>query len=369
MSNSSKLGKILIKNNIEFVTGVPDSLLKPFIQKLKKFPKIKHMSAVNEGNAIALAAGWQVSKNKLPLVYMQNSGLGNAVNPLISLTHQKVYSIPLVLLIGWRGEPNKYDEPQHVEMGKITRDILNLLKIKTLILGKFFDQSKIEKIISYAFKKKRVVALLIKKEFFKDDQVNINSDYNNNEVTRFDFLKSLLSQIPKNTKIISTTGYTSREVNEIRKENKFLNGKDFYMVGAMGHTSIFSLGVAEGLRGKKKIVCIDGDGSMLMHLGSLFSIGKQQKLKLKYILLNNNCHESVGSQQTGINSVNLKLLSKSLGFKTYLKISKKKEMKNKINKFLEKETLSFLEVKIKNKSIKNLGRPKNFKNVLKNFIL
>ncbi len=367
MRNSIKLGSLFLKNKVSFCTGVPDSLLKPFLSNLKKIGNFKHVQAVNEGNAISLAAGWQVVSKKIPLVYMQNSGLGNAINPLISLTHQKVYSIPLVLLIGWRGEPHIHDEPQHVEMGKVTKDILSLLNIKTLVLGKKFSTSKVTQLINYSIKNKKVVALLVKKEFFKDEKLNRSVDVNSNNILRFDFLKTFVGEIDKNTGIISSTGYTSRELNEIRKHQKNIKGKDFYMVGAMGHTSIFSLGVAEAT--KKKVICIDGDGSMLMHLGSLFTIGQRKKINLKYVLLNNNCHESVGSQKTGINGINLRLLSKSLGFKEYLKISKKKDMKKMINKFLEKKSLSFLEVKIKNKSISNLSRPKNLKSVLKNFKL
>ncbi len=368
MGNSRKLIKFFLQNNIKFFSGVPDSVLKPFIESLNKFKGIKHQVAVNEGSAVSLAAGWQVATKKLPLIYMQNSGLGNAINPLISLTHKKVYSIPMILMIGWRGEINRYDEPQHVEMGKITKDILKLLNIKTLILGKSVNLQKIKRLILHSVKKKQPVALLIKKELFKNDKIGKISKLNDNEIMRFDFLKELVNQISKNTKIVSTTGYTSRELNEIRKNNKSLNGKDFYMVGAMGHTSIFSLGVAEGLVKQSNIICIDGDGSMLMHLGSLFTIANQKKHNFKYVLLNNNCHESVGSQATGIKKTDLKLLSKSLGFKEYLKISKSREMKNIINVFLKKNRYDFLEVKIKNKSIPNLGRPKNLKDIIKKFI-
>ena len=352
MKNSIKLGTLFHKNKINFCSGVPDSLLKPFLKNIKKIGSFKHVQAVNEGNAISLAAGWQAGSDKIPLVYMQNSGLGNAINPLISLTHQKVYSIPLVLLIGWRGEPNKHDEPQHVEMGKITRDILKLLNIKTLVLGKKFSSLKVEKLIKYAAKKRRVVALLVKKEFFNKEKTNKIFNVNSNHILRYDFLKTLVGMVDKNTRIVSSTGYTSRELDEIRKREKYSKGKDFYMVGAMGHTSIFSLGVAEAT--KKKVLCIDGDGSMLMHLGSLFTIGQMNKINLKYILLNNNCHESVGSQKTDVNKININLLSKALGFKKYTKISIKKNMKKLIKKFLISKKSNFLEVKIKNTSIKNL---------------
>lgn len=367
MKNSIKLGSLFLKNKVNFCTGVPDSLLKPFLKNMKKIGNFKHIQAVNEGNAISLAAGWQVVSKNIPLVYMQNSGLGNAINPLISLTHQKVYSIPLVLLIGWRGEPKKHDEPQHIEMGKITKDILKLLKIKTLVLGKKFSPLKVKDLINYASKNKKVVALLVKKEFFNNENSNKIMDVNKNNILRYDFLKTLVEEVDKNTKIVSSTGYTSRELDEIRKTEKDSKGRDFYMVGAMGHTSIFSLGVAEAV--DKKIICIDGDGSMLMHFGSLFTIGQRKKTNLKYILLNNNCHESVGSQKTNVNNINMSFLSKGLGFKKYTKISNKKKMKSIIKKFLKSKMSTFLEVKIKNISIKNLGRPKNLKQVLENFSL
>ena len=365
MKNSIKLGSLFFKNNITFCTGVPDSLLKPFLKNIKKVGKFKHIQAVNEGNAVSLAAGWQTVSNKVPLVYMQNSGLGNAINPLISLTHSKVYSIPLVLLIGWRGEPNKHDEPQHIEMGKITLDILKLLNIKTIILGKKFSSHKVNELINYSIKNKKVVAFLVKKEFFNNEGIKEKNNLNSNNILRYNFLETLVDEIEINTRIISSTGYTSRELDEIRKRKINSKGKDFYMVGAMGHTSIFSLGVAEAT--KKKIICIDGDGSMLMHFGSLFTIGQMKKTNLKYILLNNNCHESVGSQKTNINNVNINIISKGLGFQNYTKISNKKNMRILTKKFLNSKKSNFLEVRIKNISIENLGRPKNLKKILANF--
>ena len=207
--------------------------------------------------------------------------LSNAINPLISIAHKDVYSIPLLLIIGWRGAPNKPDEPQHKAKGKITKEILNLLKIKYCILKSENDLKKMSTLIKLAKKNKRIVACLIEKDTLKNKK-NYKKKFDNKKLLRYDFLKQFVKLIPKKSYIISTTGYTSRELFELRKINKLNKGKDFYMVGGMGHSSSVSLGFA--INNNKKIFCIDGDGSLLMHLGSLRTIGHSINRNFKHIL-------------------------------------------------------------------------------------
>ena len=355
---------LFLKKKISFYTGVPDSVLKNLIDCFDNNKKIKHIISPNEGSAIALAIGNFLSTKKIPCVYMQNSGLGNAINPLISIAHKKVYSIPLFLLIGWRGSPKKNDEPQHLAKGKITPDLLKLLNIKFCILKGNKDFKKINKLIKYAYSSKSPVACLIEKDNIELKKIKKK---NNNNFLRKDFIFELLKNIPNNSRIISTTGYTSRELHQIRKQYKITKGKDFYMVGGMGHSAMVALGYS--LYSNKQIICLDGDGSILMHLGSLRTLGFFGKKNIKHILLNNNSHESVGGQTTTAYKINFKKLVLSLGYKKYYKINKKINLNLKIKNFLKSKGPSFLEVIISNGSLSKLSRPKKLIQIKNRFMI
>ena len=357
MINAKSLISLLKKNGSNFFTGVPDSVLKELTLLLPKNNKKKHIIATNEGSAVSIGIGYYLSTKKTPIVYMQNSGLSNALNPLISIAHKKVYSIPLILLIGWRGSPLNKDEPQHNVKGKITTQLLKLLNINYTIIRSKSDLKKFEKQIKNAKKNSSTIACLIEKDLFEKNQKKINKTIKNYNLDKQIFLKKLLENLNRNTKIISSTGYTSREILYLRNKYKYKKSKDFYMVGGMGHTSSVSFGYS--LFSKKKTICLDGDGSFLMHLGSIKTLGNFANKNFKYILINNNSHNSVGGQTTYMNTVNLNKFSKSIGFKKFYKIENSKNLDAKIKKFLNSSTLSFLEVKVSNTTSKNLPRPKN----------
>ena len=347
---------ILKKNNSSFFTGVPDSVLKELSIYLQSKNKKQHIIASSEGAAVSIGIGHYLSTKKIPCIYMQNSGLSNALNPLISIANKKVYSIPLILIIGWRGSPKVKDEPQHNVKGKITIDILRLLNIKYTIVRKNSDLVKFNKQIKNAKKNNGIVACLIEQSTLeKNKKINKKKDFY--KLNKEYFLKTLLEIIGKNTKIISSTGYNSRELMYLRNKYNLNNSKDFYMVGGMGHTSSVALGYS--LFTNKKTVCIDGDGSFLMHLGSIKTAGTFANKNFKYILLNNNSHDSVGGQNTYANNINFEKLSKSLGFKKFNCIKDKKKLKNNIKNFLTGNSLNFLEVKVSNSKIKKLPRPKD----------
>ena len=353
------------KKKINFFTGVPDSVLKDLTGLFDANRNIKHIVAVNEGSAISIATGYHLSSKKIPCVYLQNSGLSNAINPIISIAHKKVYSIPMVLIIGWRGSPNKKDEPQHNVKGKITKKLLTLLNIKHCILRKKNDINKLNNLITYSSKNNTPVACLIEKDtIFPKIKVKKSNKLKN--FYRKDFIFSLLKNIKKNTKIISTTGYTSRELKQIRDEKNISTGEDFYMVGGMGHSLMVAFGFS--INSKKNVICLDGDGSLLMHLGSLRTLGKLGNKNIKHILLNNNSHESVGGQPTLASGINFKSLIKSLGYKKYYKISNKENLSKNIKKFLNSKGPSFLEVIISNGTINKLSRPRNLIKIKKNFM-
>lgn len=357
--------KILRKNKIEFFTGVPDSILKNLSKYLENYSNRKHVIATNEGAAVSIGIGYYLSKKKIPCIYLQNSGLGNAINPLISIAHKEVYSIPLLLIVGWRGSPNLSDEPQHRAKGKITKKLLSLLKIKYCVLKNEKDLSKLKNLIKFSYQTKNIIACLVEKNSIKiKKDLKISRD--NFSLLRSDFIESLLNLIPKNSKIISTTGYTSRELMQIRKNKKNNRGKDFYMVGGMGHSSAVAAGYSNNSR--NQVICLDGDGSILMHLGTIHTVGYLKNKNFKHIILNNNSHESVGGQSTNAKNIDFKRVSMGMGYKNFFSIKDKNNLIKTIKKFLRKPGPSLIEVKIKNKSLKNLLRPKNLKDIKNNFI-
>lgn len=355
-----------LKNlKIDSFFGVPDSVLKNFLSELSNDTQATNITCVNEGSAVSLAIGHYLGSRKIGLTYFQNSGLGNAINPLISIAHKNVYSIPQILLIGWRGSPNSKDEPQHISKGKITKSLLSKLNIKYELITREKDFSKVRNLINYSKKNLVPVAILVKNNTFTKISNQKKIEFKKS-IPRSIFIEKLLKSLKKNDRIISTTGYTSRELHQIRNQKKNKLSKDFYMVGGMGHCSSVALGCS--LKTKNKVVCLDGDGSMLMHLGSLSTISYYGKKNFKYIVLNNNSHESVGNQSTNSNNLNFNMLAYGFNFKSYDKIYKEKDIDKKIREFLNKKGPNFLEVRIKSKSLQNLGRPKNLKKI-KNIFL
>lgn len=365
MIKVKSLINILKKNKSDFFTGVPDSVLKELSFELQNKTKKNHIIASNEGSAISIGIGHYLSTKKIPTIYMQNSGLSNALNPLISIAHPKVYSIPLILIIGWRGSPRIKDEPQHNVKGKITENLLKLLNIKYTIVRNDKDLKKFDKQIKDAKKNNSIVACLIEQGTLEKNNKKIKQkDYF--KLDKETFFKTLLEITDNKSKIISSTGYNSREIMHIRQKYQLRKSQDFYMVGGMGHTASVALGYS--LTTKKKTICIDGDGSFLMHLGSIKTAGTFASKNFKYILLNNNTHDSVGGQSTYANQINFEKLSNSLGFKKYYSIKDNQNLKKTLKQFLSGNGLKFLEVKVTNSKIKNLPRPKNLIKIKNQFM-
>ena len=355
----SEFFNILIDNGVDFFTGVPDSLLKDICLYIdNNVSSNKHIIAANEGSAIALAAGYYLGKkSSLPLVYMQNSGFGNAVNPLLSLCDPEVYSIPMLVMIGWRGFPGVKDEPQHKKQGKVQLDLMKSMDFKYEILSHEIEEShnKILNLINYAKENNRPAFLLIKKGTF-GKALGKNNKLYQEEMTRQDALEIILDIVGSNSPIISTTGKTSREIFEIRKKNNQPHDQDFLTVGSMGHCSSIALGISVA-QPNTKVICIDGDGSMLMHLGSLTSIASLNPKNLLHILMNNKVHESVGGQETAAKNIDLLSIVSSLGTINTSKAINRTELKDELTALINFDGPSFLEVVIKPGSRKDLGRP------------
>ena len=341
---------------IGMFVGVPDSLLSNFCAYVDDHCQFgEHIITANEGNAIALAVGYHMSTGKIGAVYMQNSGLGNAINPLTSLADSEVYKIPLLMVIGWRGEPGVKDEPQHVKQGRITVAQLKLLEIPYWILE---PNSKVEQVLMEVFSKLKdtdaPVALLVRKDaFFK--YKSKRKAFHLSSFKREEALRQLLDLANTDDLIVSTTGKTSREVFELRVK-RLESQRDFLAVGGMGHTASIALGVALG-NPKKRVICLDGDGSMLMHMGALPIIGDLKPANLIHVLLNNAAHESVGGQPTVAGRLNFAAIAKACGYLEYQVANDAVSLKASWEKIRNQSGPVLLEIKISVGSRDDLGRP------------
>ena len=348
----------LASHGVEFFTGVPDSLLKEFCLCIDdRISKDKHIITANEGNAVALAAGYYLASKALPLVYMQNSGLGNAINPLLSLCDPDVYSIPMLIMIGWRGEPGVKDEPQHVKQGKIQLELLETMDIPFEIISKDDDNFaiKISTAVEKAKSERRPAVLLIKKGSFEKYGKEIQK-VDDQRMVREEALEIILDNLDSDTIVVVTTGKTSREIFEIREKNNQSHEQDFLTVGSMGHCSAIASGIAL-TKPHRQVVCIDGDGAMLMHLGSLTSIATLKPKIFRHILMNNEVHESVGGQNTAARDLDMTAIVNSLGASKIFKAETPADLEANISDFISCSGPSFLEVKIRPGSREDLGRP------------
>ncbi|MBE6062967.1 MAG: phosphonopyruvate decarboxylase [Clostridium butyricum] len=361
MINVEEFYKELMKNNIEFFTGVPDSLLKSFCAYIKdNVCSEKNIIAANEGNAVAIASGYYLSTGKIGLVYMQNSGIGNAINPIASLVDEKVYKIPMLMLIGWRGEPGKKDEPQHKKQGIITLELLEVLGIKYKILDENMDNYDIKQVVKqaceYIAENNVPFAFVVRKNTFNEYKLKSINKENELELTREKAIEIIASNIDKSSAVISTTGMASRELFEIRERFKEEHNKDFLTVGSMGHASQIALGIALNSK-DRNVYCIDGDGALIMHLGGLAIIGNLSAHNYKHIVINNGAHDSVGGQETVGLKIDIPSIAKACGYKKAYSCSNESELNEYIKIVDEMEGPVLLEVKVKKGARKDLGRP------------
>lgn len=337
---------------------MPDSTLKDFEQHISsRTEEIKHLIAANEGNAVAYAIGHFLGKSKPGFVYFQNSGLGNALNPLISLAHKKIYSIPMLIMIGWRAAPNTSDEPQHIKQGSITPKILEDLDIPWVELNSSKDIKKtLSKIIEVMNRRRTPVALLVKQGFFSESP-NEKIHHSTLGIDREQALKAIIEIVPKATPIISTTGYISRELLKLRVISGGNEGDDFLCIGGMGHASSIAAGLSLAI--KRQTICIDGDGALIMHMGAISTIARLKSVNLMHIVLNNGVHESVGSQPTGAEKIPLHKIAKNLGYKEVAQVDKLDTLKKKLKVFSTLNESSFLEIRISPSFSSLLPRPVN----------
>lgn len=348
----------LESNGISFFSGVPDSLLKDICAYISdNVPADRHIIAANEGASVGLGVGYNLASKKVPLIYMQNSGFGNTVNPLLSIADPDVYSIPMVLLIGWRGEPNTKDEPQHLKQGKVSEDLLKVMGIPYEVLGPSSDYiSLIKRAVYVAKMESRPFAILVKSDTF--EKYKLKNDVKPIfPLNREGAVKQVIDLLEEDDIVVSTTGKTSREVFEHRVEKGQGQEKDFLTVGGMGHTSSIAMGIAIEKRGRR-VYCLDGDGSLIMHMGSLGINGQMDQINnFKHIVFNNGAHDSVGGQPTVGFALDLVTIAKACGYTFVASASTAEEISMRLNQVRLHEGRAFLEIKISKGAREDLGRP------------
>lgn len=349
---------VLWDNGVDFFTGVPDSLLKSFCAYVTDHtPAERHIIAANEGAAVGIAAGHYLASGRLPLVYMQNSGLGNTVNPLLSLADEEVYSLPLLLLIGWRGEPGVKDEPQHLKQGEVTLSLLDAMQVPYAVLPEEEGEAlaQVRGLIRKAQEESRPCAIVIRKNTFgkyklQHDAVN---DY---PVSREEALKLVVKYLGEKDVVVSTTGKLSRELFELRESSGQGHGRDFLTVGSMGHSSSIALGIALEKR-ERRVWCLDGDGAFIMHMGAVTNIGTLLPENYYHIVFNNGAHESVGGQPTVGFRLDVPAIGRACGYREVCSASTREEMERILSGFSACRGPVLLELRLKTGSREDLGRP------------
>ncbi|MBP3242795.1 MAG: phosphonopyruvate decarboxylase [Ruminococcus sp.] len=343
----------------DFYTGVPDSQLKALCDYLMDNVGIdpkRHIIAANEGNCTALAAGYHLATGKVPVVYMQNSGEGNIINPLASLLSDKVYAIPAIFIIGWRGEPGVHDEPQHIYQGEVTVKLMEDMDVKTFIISKETTEEELTAVME-DFRKVlaqgKCVAFVVRKGAISYDNKVVYK--NDNSMSREEIIRHITA-VTGNDPIVSTTGKASRELFEIREANGQGHQFDFLTVGSMGHSSSIALGIAIN-KPETKVWCIDGDGAALMHMGAMAVIGANKPANMVHIIINNSAHETVGGMPTVAGNLDVVAAAKACGYEYAACADSFDALDSELKAAKERNALSLIEVKCSIGARADLGRP------------
>lgn len=345
-------------NGVEFFTGVPDSLLKDFCACLEHVSGAgQHIISANEGGAVALALGCHLATRKVPLVYLQNSGLGNIINPLLSLADPEVYSVPLLLVIGWRGEPGVHDEPQHKKQGRVMLSMLEAMEIPYSILGPETDELSVAlaNALAHVRNASAPFALVIKKGTFQPFTLP-RPDKPNFSLSREAAIQEVIGFLGARDVVISTTGMSSREVYEYRHQRGEGHQRDFLTVGGMGHASQIALGIALQ-KPDRSVYCLDGDGALLMHMGALAINGVRKARNFKHIVLNNGAHDSVGGQPTVALDVDIQGFARAAAYESVFRAQTKQELDVCLVELQRSSGPSLLEIRVRCGARKDLGRP------------
>ena len=358
MLDPQEFVECLRKNAVDFFTGVPDSLLKELCACIAhtSLPR-QHIIGANEGGCVALAIGYHLATGNIPLVYMQNSGLGNAINPLLSLADEDVYSIPMLIVVGWRGEPGVHDEPQHKKQGRVMLPMLDAMEVPYSVIGPELDRADtiLKDTVFHTHKTNGPVALIIKKGTFKPfvcPQVEQPAF----ALSREEAIQQVIDILEEDDVLVSTTGMVSREVFEYRTKKESGHRRDFLTVGGMGHASQIALGIALQ-KHERRVFCLDGDGALLMHMGALSINGSLKPANFTHIILNNGAHDSVGGQPTVGLNIDVLGMARAAGYTNVFLAETRKELHSTLLDLKQSVGPGLLEIRVRRGARKDLGRP------------
>jgi phosphonopyruvate decarboxylase len=349
----------LRRHGLEYFTGVPDSLLKDLCAFISDHvPASDHVINANEGAAVALAAGYHLATGRIPVVYLQNSGTGNAINPLLSLADPAVYAIPMLLIIGWRGEPGVRDEPQHVTQGRVQERLLDALELPYEIVDAGSDPEAVVSRITDALRNDpRPHALLVSRDTFAPYAPAAHERAPDRlPLTRTQAIEAVLANLRDDDIVVSTTGMTSREVFDYRERSGQGHHRDFLTVGSMGHASQIALGVA-AQHPDRTVICLDGDGALLMHLGSMAIIGTQHPVNFRHVVINNGAHDSVGGQPTAARRIDLVRIADACGYVLSTRAGTAEAIAGALDHLRAADGPAFLEVRAASSAHTDAGRP------------
>lgn len=341
---------------IDFYTGVPDSLLKDFLKYIQDHADSPdNIITANEGLAVGLASGYHFKTGKLPLIYLQNSGLGNIINPLTSLADKEMYAVPIILLIGWRGRPGTTDEPQHVKMGRITIPLLDVLEVPHFFMDadESFSFDSVDKAIALAIAEQKPVALIVPEGVFEKYEGKEKAD--EYSLVREEVIGHIIEKLNGDEVVVCTTGKSGREFYESNTAAGNKISKYLLSVGAMGHANHIALGIKG--KSNEKIVMIDGDGAVLMHMGSLPVIAHHATTDFIHIVINNGSHESVGGQPTEGFFVDCCKMALACGYKKAVCIKDETELTDWLSNGFDSTETQFVEIRTNRSSRPDLGRP------------
>lgn len=357
MITPSEFLEMLVRNGLSHFIGVPDSTLSGLSTEIEGSSSVDiHLISPNEGTAVALAIGYHLATRKIPVVYMQNSGLGNALNPLVSLAHPEVFGVQMLLIIGWRGVPGRVDEPQHIVQGAISRELLRVVGMNSLIVDKNLSLSELEKFVKEQSDVSNGPFALVVNPDVLTEAAKIKASPKSPSLSREGALIAVIESLPEDAIVVATTGKLSRELSEYR-ETANLIVKDFLTIGGMGHANAIALAIAMQ-KPDRTVVCLDGDGAFQMHLGASALIGEISAGNFTHILFNNGIHESVGGQKIAAPHIDYLGLTASFGYKGYDLLVSQDEIFSGIPNICTRSGPNFVEIRVNDEVRTNLKRPK-----------
>jgi phosphonopyruvate decarboxylase len=358
MLEPERLFSILRLQGVDFFTGVPDSLLRDFCAYVADHaPASNHVIAANEGSAMAIAAGYHLATGRVPLVYLQNSGVGNLINPLLSLADPEVYGLQALILIGWRGEPGLHDEPQHVKQGRIMLAMLDAMETPYRVLARSEPDAAgdVGWAMGAARERPGPAALIVRRGTFSRYTLQ-HDEPSPFSMRREEAIEIVAAGLAPDAIVVSTTGMISRELFEIRRRRNEPAGRDFLTVGSMGHASAIACGIALQKR-DRPVLCLDGDGALLMHMGALAVQGQMAPRNFKHVVLNNGCHDSVGAQPTVAFKIRLGEVARACGYAVLDPVSEPETLRRAVAELVRRPGPALLEVRVRKGAREDLGRP------------